>query len=77
MIRLVLKDVKSKSGKHERGRSCSQVKKHSSDYLTVAIKSSGDIRQKIEEHVATDLDLCNVENRPSSTSSAVAERQDV
>jgi len=35
-------------------------------------------RQKIEEHVVKDLDLRNDENRPSVTSSAVAEeRQDV
>jgi len=42
------------------------------------MKSSGDSREKIEEPVVTDLDLCNDENRPSSTSNAVAaERQDV
>jgi len=42
------------------------------------MKSNGDSRQKIEEHVLADLDLCEDENRPSSTSSAVAEeRQDV
>jgi len=35
-------------------------------------------RQKIEEHVVTDLDLRNDENRPSLTSRAAAEeRQDV
>jgi len=52
--------------------------------LTVAVKSSGDISaelvrgQKIEEHVVTDLDLRNDENRPSLTSGAVAEeRQEV
>jgi len=34
--------------------------------------------QKIEEHVVTDLDLRNDENRPSSTSGAAAEeRQEV
>ena len=50
----------------------------SRDYFTVAMKSSGDSRQKIKEHVVTDLDLCKEEKRPSSTSSAVAEkRQDV
>ena len=50
----------------------------------MAVKSSGEISaepasgQEIEEHVVTDLDLRNDENRPSSTSSAVAEeRQDV
>jgi len=50
----------------------------------VAVKSSGDISaervsgQKIEEHVVTDLDLRNDENKPSSTSSVVAEeRKDV
>jgi len=50
----------------------------------VEVQSSGDIsaepvsRQKIEEHFVTDLDQRNDENRPSSTSSAVAEeRQDV
>jgi len=75
---------RSKRGKNERRRSNSQVKKHSSDYFTVAVKSSGDISaepvrgQKMEEHVVTDLDLRNDENRPSSTSSTVAEeRQDV
>jgi len=57
----------------------SQVKKPSSDYFTVAVKSRRDISaeptsgQKIEEHVVTDLDLRNDENRPSSTSSAVTE----
>ena len=50
----------------------------------MTVKSRGDIYaepvsgQKIEEHVVIDLDLHNDENRPSSTSSAVAEeRQDV
>jgi len=50
----------------------------------VTVKSSGDVSakpvsgQKTEEHVVTDLDLRNDENRPSFTSSAVAEeRQDV
>jgi len=58
--------------------------KHSSDYFTVAVKSSGEISaepvrgQKIEEHVVTDLDLRNDENRPSLTNGAVTEeRQDV
>jgi len=48
------------------------------------MKSSGDIsaepvrRQEIKEHAVTDLDLRNDENRPSLTSTAVAEeRQDV
>jgi len=60
LIEVVLKDVKNKRGKNEKGRSCSQVKKHSSDYFAVAVKSSGDIStepvrgQKIEEHVETD-----------------------
>jgi len=64
LIEVVLKDVKNKRckkrGKNERGISCSQVKKHSSDYFAVAVKSSGDISaepvsgQKIEEHVVTD-----------------------
>jgi len=74
----------SKRGKNERERSCSQVKKHSSEYFAVAVKSSGDISaepargQKIEEQVVTDIDAHNDENRPSLTSSAVAEeRQDV
>jgi len=60
------------------------VTKHSNDYFAVAVKSNGDISaepvraQKIEEHVVTDLDLCNNENRSSSTSNAVAEEhQDV
>ena len=50
----------------------------------MAVKSSGGIsaepvrRQKIQEHVVTDLDLRNDENRPSLTSGAVAEeRQEV
>jgi len=75
---------KKARGNNERGRSCSQVKKHSSDYFTVAVKSNGDIfeepvrGQKIEKHVITEFDLRNDENRPSLTSSAVAEdRQDV
>jgi len=65
---VVLKDVKSR-GKNERGRSCSQVKKHSSCYFTVAVKSSADISaepvggEKFEEHVVTDLGLRNDENR--------------
>ena len=43
------------------------------------VKSSGDVSaepasgQKIKEHVVTDLDLRNDENRPSLTSRAVAE----
>jgi len=71
LIQVVLKDVKEHKRKNERGRSCSQVKKHSSDYFTVAVKFSGDIYaepvrgQKIEEQVVTDLDLRNDENRPS------------
>jgi len=62
------KTFKSKRGNSEWGRSCSQVKKHSSDYFTVAVNSSGDISaepvrgQKIEEHAATDLDLPTDEN---------------
>jgi len=46
-----------------RGRSCSQVKKHSSYYFTMAVNSSGEISeelvrgQKIEEHFVTDLYL--------------------
>ena len=71
-------------GKNERGRSCNQVKKHSSDYFTVTVKPSGDIccaepvrGQKTKEYVVTDLDLSNDENRPSLTSNAVGEeRQD-
>ena len=50
----------------------------------MAVKSSGDISaeavrgQKIEEHVVTDFDVRNDENRPSLTSSAVAEeRQEI
>jgi len=49
--------------------------------FAVAVKSSGDISakpvrgQKIEAHVVTDLDLRNDENRPSLTSSAVAEER--
>jgi len=62
------KTYKSKRGNNECRRSCFQVKKHSSYYFTVAVKSSGDIsakpvkRQKIEEHVVTDLDLPTDEN---------------
>ena len=47
------------------------------------MKSSGYISveplrgQKIEEHVVTDLDLCNDEYRPRLTSSAVAEERQV
>jgi len=49
------------------------------------MKSSGDISaepargQKIEEHVVTDLDARNDDNRPTLTSGAAAaeERQDV
>ena len=47
----------------------------------MAVKSSGDIStepvsgQKIEEHVATDIDLRNDENRPSLTSGTVAEER--
>jgi len=84
VIEVVLKDVKHKRGKNGRGRSCSQVKKHSSYYFTVTVKSSGDISaepvrgQKIEDHVVTDLDLRNDKNRPRLTSSAIAEeRHDV
>jgi len=49
----------------------------------VAVKTSGDISaelvtgQKIEEHVVTDLDLRSDENRPSLTSSAVADEGQV
>jgi len=49
----------------------------------VTVKSSGDIsaepvrEQKSEEHVVTDLDGRNDENRPSLTSGAAAERQEV
>jgi len=47
----------------------------------VAVKSTGDISaepvtgQNIEEHVATDLDLRIDKNRPSLTSSVVAEER--
>jgi len=47
----------------------------------VAVKSSGDIPaepvrgQKIEEHVVTDLDLRNDENRSSLTSGVAAEER--
>jgi len=69
---------KHKRQKWER-RSCNQVENHSSNYFTVAVKSNGDISaepvrgQKIEEHVVTDLNLHNDENRPSLTSSTIAE----
>jgi len=45
---------------------------HSCDYFTLAVKSSEDViaepvrGQKIEEHVGTDLDQRNDENRSSS-----------
>jgi len=51
--------------------------------IKATLKSNGDISaepvrgQKIEEHVVTDLYIRNDENRPSSTSGAAAERQDV
>jgi len=51
--------------------------------IQVTLKSNGDIStepargQKIEEHVVTDLYVRNDENRPSLTSSAAAERQEV
>jgi len=79
LIHVVLKNVKSKRDKIESGRSCSYVKKHSSYYFTMAVKSTGDISaeptkgQKINEHVVTDLDLRNDDNRPSLTSGPVAE----
>ena len=83
LIQVVQKDVKKQEAKM-RGRNCRQVKKHSSGYFIVAVKSSRDFSaesvkgQKIEEHVVIDLDLRNDENRPSLTSSAVAEEhQDV
>ena len=47
----------------------------------MAVESSGGISaepvkgQKIEEHVVTDLDLRNDQNRPGLTSSAVAEER--
>ena len=47
----------------------------------MAVKSSGDISaepvrgHKIGEHAVTDLDVRNDENRPSLTSSAVAEER--
>jgi len=69
LMQVALKTLKSKRGKNE--RSCSQVKKRSSNYFAVAVKSSGDISvepvrgQKIKEHVVTDLDLRNDQNRPS------------
>jgi len=84
LVQAVLKRRKKARGKKPRGRSCSQVKKHSKDYFTVTVKSRGDISaepvrgQKIEEHVVTDLDLRHDENSVRSTSSTVAEeRQDV
>jgi len=71
LIQVVLKNIRSRKIKNERGKSCSQVKKHSSYYFAVAVKSSGDIsaelvrEQKIEEHIGVDLDVLNDENRPS------------
>ena len=82
-MQMVLKTLNNKRGKNERGRSCSQVREHSSYYFTVTVKSSGGISaepvwgQKIEELV-TDLDLHNDDNRPGLTSRAAAEeRQEV
>ena len=50
----------------------------------MAVKSTGDISaepvkgQKIEEHVVTDIDVRNDDNRPSLTSGVAAEeRQEV
>jgi len=60
---------KKQKRKNERGRSCSQVKTHSSDHFTVVVKYSGDISaepargQKVEEYVVTDLDLRNDKNK--------------
>jgi len=57
LIQAVLKIIIKRNNKIERRRSCSQVKKHSGYYFTVAVKFSGDISgeparaQKIEEHV--------------------------
>jgi len=75
---------KAKEAKMREEEVASQVKKHSSEYFTAAVKSSGGIsaeparRQKVEVHVVTILDLRIDENRPSLTSGAVAEeRQDV
>jgi len=65
---VVLKILKAKRSINERGRRCSYVKKHSSYYFTVAVKSSGDISAEtvrgpeIEEHVGIDLDVRNDEN---------------
>jgi len=62
-MQVVVKDVKKQKRQNERGISCSQDKKHSSEYFTVAVKSSGNISvepvrgQKIEEHIVTDQDL--------------------
>jgi len=36
------KYLKAKEPKMKRGRSCSKVKKHSSDYFTLAVKTSGE-----------------------------------
>ena len=57
------------------------MKKLSSYYFAAAVKTRGDISaepvrgQKIEEQVVTGLDLRSDENRPSLTSSAVAEER--
>jgi len=70
LVQVILEDVKKQKRENWERKNCSQVKKHSSIYYTVAMKSSGDIfaervrEQKIEEHV-TDLDLRNDENRSS------------
>jgi len=84
LIQVVLKNIKKEKRQNERGRSCSQVTKHSSYYFTVAVKSSGDISaeavraQKIEKHVVTDLDLRNDVIGHSLTNGAAAEdRQEV
>jgi len=84
LILIVLKDVKEQKRKKVKGGSCSQVKKHSSVYFTVAVKSIEDIsvqpvrEQELEEYVVTDLDLRNEKkNRFSFTSCAVEEERQV
>ena len=56
---MVLKDVKAKEATMSEEEVAVKSRKHSSDYFTLTVKSSGDISvepargQKIEEHVAT------------------------
>jgi len=80
---VVLKKLKKQKRQTWERKKLQLVKKHSSYYFAVSVKSSGDISaepargQKVEEDVK-DLDLRNDKNRRSLISSAVAEeRQEI